>query len=1171
MQKTKDDEFLGDSLTHNIQYSDNVWQAHGTVDRGSVYTKEPLLDLLFEGFDYDRQLGDYENYVARASTENSGDVSKRTEYSSARLQHDLYVLDTRYYSTSAIASSHNIFSLTSYLQKAVALSNPVYDDNSVSEKIYLFGVQRASNDNLPSDFQWNNPSLKKMAVFDVLKYVLPDWHLNQKITSKEASSKFAKLISRYSSSTNGSSSDNEGAGLVSIQNRDPSLKNFLIENLKITQTFEDFLNTLNNATYEFFDSHGNSKRKGVVADLFLEDFVIYKHNTNDIKLPFYNRGKTVKGKVEYKETEDVKTFKTRFLVNSLTSSLYTTGDAGSASMIKPVYLETLNDILEEAIFTNFEFYPSRPSISGAVNSSELAGEILNNGKYSQFYDREDIAQMTLLNNYIKAIDYVDTAIGLYCPEVYTGYVKENSPEKSWGIHFINEENTENLFQDSEKTYKLFNNVLIGYLLADTLIANRTCIGGLYYLIRESESDVITPISLDIPLNKRSVFKSFYDCSTPITSLPYYPTVTAINAIYKLCNPEPKLDAKGAIARGTDNEIIYKEFTIPEVTSESHSYAFSKKIEDWLKTECFLFKGNVYGDYVEELNFLQDLTPDSDVKFNSLKAKKTEIPYSRHQDSKYEVPYIEQTIPLINNTRENLEGLGVYANDSLASIGNLKGTETDIEGLLTRNVTPPFLYDYDKGDQRRYLDSVNIDPRLKNLSGNPQRVNPKNNKGVITGEQRILSPTIDELWTFLKYLTESDGSGVDKGVNERLPKFYGIQKVFIQDTISKDLPASPKNTVNPRVQNINTKTVDILNWAPTATKEPNLHWSPELNSESGRVELQFGGYEITRYIERVYDYEVKPFSRRNEEIKDDSLYEYNTEVSNDKNNVKGYLEKLYNSAILAFDLPEVSTEDKLKSMVNVGLLYANVLEASYESTLNNSDVKIFTVESDNKLITKNVPLHNTVQRKKAFDDLANILNYHKADGETLESSKHNHYKKYLENPKNLKEIERDLETIRQNLQTLVEFSVASFASLGYADRAQNRGTLHQLHKNAYEYLSTFIYNVNNTIANLVGDRKGATVSVNALETDLNNVEESLVVENSDKRVVFDDGDYTNRYLRENYDSSVLDLSGNAKEYSRGKHQEYRANETLLSEVYLAADGTWRSVHEHTVLPVIYSEH
>lgn len=1179
MLKDKDDEFLGDSITHNIQHADNVWQAHGTVDRGSVYTKEPLLDLLFEGFNYSRFVGDYENYVARASTTPISGVENKA-YVAARLQHDLYVLDTQYYSTSGVSSSHNIFSLSAYLKKAVALANPVYGNNSATKIVNLFGVTRvADTGDTEKDFKFENESLKTVKVKDILKVFLPDWHLDH---SRDASAKLDKFINRYSKDELQNVADVEGADTKRVSlSKKPGTAN-----LSLGQTFFDFLDTLNNTDYTFCDNAMNVVKTGKVVDLFLEDFSIVFHNPRSIKLPFYSRGKTAVDEVFYKDIEDTRTFKTRFIANSLSKNLYYT----ETGLSKPLYMDTLNDIVEESIFTNYAFYPSRPAVeSSLANSMKLKDDLMNaSGKYKHLYNKTDISYTTLLSDYVKSIDSIDTAISLFCPEVFSEYSKDNSPEQSWGIHFINEEATENLFQDTDNTYKLFNDVLIGYCLADTLIANRLGIGGIYYLISQTDSatskqatSVTNPIPLDTKLNERVTNRSFYNCSpgATVTRLTYYPTISAVNAIYKLGHTPGKT-----------------AIDLPEAeAANNYSYDFADEIKAWLENECFIFKGNVYGDYVEELNFMQDLNPDSDVRFKSVRVKKTEIPYNRYQDSKYEVPYIEQTAPLVNNTIENEEGMGAYSSDALGATGNLIGKEKGTDGKQTNNVVPPFLYDYDKGSQKEMMDK-NIDPRLLNVNGNAQRVNSKEGEGSITIEQRIQSPTIDELWTFLKYLTESDGSGINKGINERLPSFYGVRKDFIDDTIAIT-PANAgilRNTVNPRAYepeevivngeakqvtpDANEKTIDILNWAPVATQEPELHWSPKENDKSKRVELQFGGYQITRFIEKIYDYEIKPFSRRTEKLVDDAKYEYNSEVAGDKNNVTGYLEKLYNSAILAFDLPEVSQEDRYKASVSTGLLFANVLDRSYKAILDDpttdaveSDLAIFTAAADANLITKNVPVHSTVQRKLAFDAIANILNYHKADGENDAASMHNHYKKYLDNPKNLKEIERDLETLRQNLQTLAEFSVASFASLGYSDRAQNRGTLHQLHKNAYEYLSTFIYSTNNTIADLVADRKNTEVSILDLETDLNNTDEDLTVVASDKRVVFDDGNYTERYLREKYDASVLDLSSDPEKHSRGRHDAYRPNETLLSEVYLAADGTWRSVHEHTVLPVIFSKH
>lgn len=1130
MIKTKEDDFLGDEITNNIKRADNVWQAQGTVDRGSSYTKESILHLLLEGLNYDKEIGDYKDYVARASTS----VAANENYIPAKFQHDIYVLDSQYYTSTAVFCSKNIFDIDTYLQKAFSIANPVYDDKAKSKVISIFDIKK----NEAGEFEG---SALNETLFDLFKYFMPEFYADQSITAETSGDKLIKIIEHYTKPYPDSGySSNIDPGVV----------------INASTTLGDFLNYLTLVT---------NKSGKTAADCFLEDFTLHAHDTESIKMPFYNRGKTTITNEDettsvIEETVDERTFKTRFIANSITESLYNT-----ENLVKAGYVENLNDLVEEAIYANntgYSIYDARANTVNALKTdTDLAKEVLrstlNNPedistKYQHLFSIDDRSSNTQLETFVGAIDSIDTYISLYCPDVFINYNVENNPINSWGIHFFNEEPTENLFQDVNKAYKLYNTAIVGYKLADTLLAYRTFAGGLYYLISQYHS-AEELIPLDTPLLKRVTNTSFYDNDVVTSGLNFYPTLTAINALYR-------------IGHGLD--VSLNELQI----NEGYIYNFegSEEVKDWLANECFIFKGTVYGDYVEELNFMQDLTPDSDVHFNSLRLKKTEIPYRRYQDSKYEVPYVEQTIPLLNSSK-NEKGLDVFGSDALSGLGNLLGAEVDENGNATRNSIPPFLYDFDKGDQEFAIADV-VDDRQKS-NGNAQRVNAKNNKGSLVVEDRITSPTIDELWTFLKYLTESDGSGTDKDVNERLPQFYGIKKDLVKDTISVSTnnPTNiTKNVINPRaLEEDHQNVIDVLNWEPVSIKEARLHWSPSENN--AKTELQFGGYKITKYIEKIYDYEVKPFSRRVADIKDNDTYEYNTEVSSDKNNVTGYLEKIYNSAILAFDLPEVSSVEATTAFVNTGILLAEVLGKDDYKLVGGKNRTIFSAESDSNLITPNKPLHATVQREKAFEDVSNILNYHNSDGVTATASLHNHYKKYLANPKNLKEIERDLETIRQNLQTLAEFIVVSYPNMGYADRAQNRGTIHQLHKNAYEFLSTYLANSNNTKATASDEIYDVAVKLDNLVDTLNNLEDTLEVVDLDKKVVFEDGNYQERYLRDNYDRSVIDLNSNTKTNSRAYHYMYRPNETLLSETYLAADGTWRSIHEHTVLPVLYSEH
>lgn len=1148
MLKNKNDSFLGDEITRNIKYGDNSWQSFGTVDRESSYTKEPILHLLFEGFNYNKDVGDYKDYVARAST----DSISSEKYVAASLQHDLYVLNSNIYTTTSTTSSKNIFNLNDYLKYGIALANPVYDSNSVAKKICLLNVKL--NDEGKYVAADKNGVNTDTTVFDILKYFLPEFYTLENTNSLAArnyTSAFQNLILRYARPN--SSSDN-----VEIKGEYNDSREFTTLRVLDT-TLIEFLNNLKAIKVKVYTNSSKTKLKfeKTVAEIFLDDFSIYLHTQESIKMPFYNRG--VNNAIE--GLDDDRNFKTRFIANVITKNAYEFEGSSAVG-----YLEYLNDLVEESIYANnvgASFYASRrddPTDSSLATSTELAKEILRDKlanpeevastTYEHLYKDKTIAETSLLADYVARVDNIQSSISLYAPDVFSGFSDVNSPKSTWSIHFLGEESTENLFQNEDNSYKLYNSVIIGYGLSDTLIAYRTLAGAIYYFIKNKN---VANLQIDVPFSERLVNASMYDNALTNNTLNanYYPTVSAINAVYKVGHGESA-----------------KTLDIPEKTAETYySYNFAEEVKYWLENECFLFKGNVYGDYVEELNFMQNLTPDSDVHFERLRLKKTDIVYNRLQDSKYEVPYVEQTAPLVNNTLDNEEGPTSHGSDALAGLGNLLGNEIDENGNKTRNVFPPFIYDFDKGNQSFAMDE-NIDSRLKNAAGNAQRINSKDGKGSIVVEDRITSPTIDEIWTFLKYLTESDGSGVNSGVNERLPKFYGVKRDYLEGAITVS-PADTeiiKNTVNPSNDIENPKVIDILNWKPTTKEETRLHWSSK-----SAPELQFGGYHVTKYIEKIYDYSVEPFSRRND-VQDGDLYEYNTENVARKNSVTGYLEKLYNSAILAFDLPEVVDVDKTSAMVNVSLIAADIFNSTEKLTGSNN--LLFTKENDDKLITSKKPIHSTVQRKKAFDAIANILKYHKANGVDEDSSLHNHYKKYLDNPKNLKEIERDLETIRQNLQTVVEFVVASFVSLGYADRSQNKGTLHQLHRNAYEFDSTLIVNTNNTKA-IASDEKAQkynyTVPVEALEDSLNNLQDTLTVVDLDKKVVFEDGDYQNRYLRDNYDKSVIDLNSNVLDNSRAHHDTYRPNETLVSEVYLAADGTWRSIHEHICLPIIYDEH
>lgn len=1188
MIKNKDDDFSGDEITNNIKKAENGWQLHGTVDRGAVYTKEPLLDLIFEGFNYDRNIGDYKDYVARASTSlitsntsSDEETSSTKNFVGAKLQHDLYLLDSKYYTSSSTACSKNIYSVENFLKKAIAVSNPIYDANSKYEELKLLDVSKNSS----GVWVYGSTLKNKITVGDVLYQILPE-HYNDSLTSSNniSASQIGVILDRYLKNITADKIKTTTDGVFKYSSVITSFGGGLtinsttsqVANVVLKKDLVDFLNIIRSIKID------NTK---TAADLFIEDFTLHLHNPDTIKMPFSKRGNDTKiidgNSTTIPESLDVLTSETRFMSNCITQDIYT--DEYSAVSLN--YRETLNDLVEEAIFGNPEdtdvFYTGRSTIAAEYETSLGLTNDTISGKYAYLFQtiNTDAADKSNLESFVKNIDNISKSITLFCADVFANInMSSNPPTKAWGIFYVNEENTENLFQDKDNSYKIFNNIILGYWLVDALICMRTPLGGflkLKSLSTSNNTNLTNTIAQDIPLIKRTQSKVYSDFLSGIYN--FYPSVSALNNLYKIGHGiiVSNIEMKGSADNG-----------------QYYCYDLATPIKEWLRTECILFKGPVYGDYVEELNFMQDLTPDSKVTFTNLTLKKTEIPYTRYQDSKYEVPFVEQTAPLLNNTKDNQKGFNVFNNNSLAGIGDIKGNDS----TKSRKTEPPFLYDYDKGDEENLL-ATKVDKRILDNNGSKQRVNSKS--GNLTVEGRILSPTIDELWTFLKYLTESDGSGTDKDVNERLPSFYGIKKSSQiyngKDSSGKDITEntfnvsdtlSPANRLNPLATNYDKEEViDILGWKPVATKESRLHYS-----SSYRPELLFGGYTVTRYVDKIYDYMVLPFNRRTSTLnKDGSIYEYNTEFStthssstkdanNNLNNTTGYLEKIYNQAILGFDLMQAwSTGEITTSAVDADILFANALENPVNSNSTTlvkgtaAGVSIFSSTNDDKLITTNKPIHSTVERKKAFDDIANILNYHYADGKNINSSLHNHYKEYLNNPKNLKEIERDLETIRQNLQTLAEFMVSSYTLLGYADRGTNRGTLSQLHRNAYEFIATYLPEKNNTKATVTDKVYNTDLTLDKLSNTLNNTSDNLTVVNLDKKVVFEDGDYQNRYFYNKYDTGVIDLDSNVNTNTRARHPIYRANETLMSEVYLAADGTWRSIHEHTVLPVLYDEH
>lgn len=1149
MQKKQNDTYTGDAITSNIKYADNEWQAHGTVDRGTMFLNEPLLGLLYAGKKYDKDIGDYKDYVPRgsmATTEGldaNATALARAKFNiePARLSHDLLLLDATYYVSTSNSSLVNIFDVDTYIKKAISVANPLYDDHTNYKVIHLIDPEKVD---------------ENLTVLQFLEKVHPKAYTGDGTVSRDD---LGVVLDRYS----------------------------------ILKGDENFILTGDTTVKEFLSHRDEDTLMGQAAKTFYEDFTLHEHDPLSIRNPF-----------DVRSEERRQYYLSRFLANTVSHSL-------GVSETGLGYYEILNNMIEDATFHSYgadsDTWPQRvfraedlqwSPENAYVWTSSLVGDdnehlpivdddSTKDNKYIGIFRRFLSSKASRANykEYLRRMNLAISSISKYCIDVYVDWDTSDptSIRDSWGIHLLNEESTTNLFQDNSHNYRLFNTAALGYKLADALISLRTFLGGFYHMFSavgdEAEAETYV-IPYDTPIYERIVN------TTPIGSLcnknvdwngsgenPFYRqktyiTIDTLNTLYR-------------IGHGKEAEVARSE-------AYQSSYTFEDEIKEWLSTETLMIKTPVYGDYVEELNFMQDLNPDSDVNFSNLRIKKTSIPYKNAQDSKYEEPFMMRTNPLINREKDNEKGFGVHASEALAAVGdNPDKLNWGDENKKTTHVIPPFLYDFDKEDEEQFLEE---DERYVGPKGSKQRVaNPRGNSVI---ESRIESPTIDELWTFLKYLTEADGNVND---SNRLPSFFGIDKNFIKDSlISKE---DFRNTVNPMAsEDNNRKVIDILNWHIIPDTELPPYFSPD-NEEY--KELRLGGYEVTEYIDKIYDYEVRPFSRRVSK-KDGDKYEYDTEAqfdesiegkySNSLDYATGYLEKLYNETIANFAL--YNALEGNENLSNAAEIVSIFEDENYDDYFNAEvDKLIKTPTSERKLPYAQSQWSN--QRVKAFTLLSRILNYHKADGENdlvdgKDTSYHNHYKHYMNHPKNLKSIERDLEAIRQNLQSLAEFALATFSSMGYADRSTNRGTLHQLHRNSFDFNSTLIgtdkfngpislADLNNTIEDEPNALYNFSVAVykgDDLANSLNNlvepkVEGKLLVSAMDRKVVYEDGEFAERYKETVYDHNIIDLRGPTVN-SRALKERYSPNETVLSEVYLAADGTWRSIHEHPVAPILDCE-
>lgn len=1096
MLKDKEDNFLGDQITNNIKYADNEWQALGTTDRTSMYLSEPILDLIFENQVYDRDTGKYK-YMPRASIEGKN-------YSAATLSHDLILVNKLLYSSTPKTPYNSIYNLDDYLGYGIVITNPIYDNLARVKKIPMFETE-PNGDKLSLKYN----GISSLTLKEFVEIFNPYSFSNAKLNEGALNT----LTLNLADDTQGSNSPNNEVVITNLLTKYPATGS-----IEGTTTVGSWFDAMDTETQLHF----------------IDDFSLSLHDRESVKIPYY----TMRGISQLSGVEKFKFF-TRLYPNlSVINKNIAAG-----------YVEKMSTLAEDYLSSNLSYGSSEDAILKGVavdqtSSAEL--QLIKTGTLASDVEAktqlidfdilpdDDIYDVT---NCVNALTAIADAFRLggynkFLPPLLLGYSDDVNFKDSAGIHLVVEEDKSAVFrEDDVENFTIYSGLILGYRLVDNLIAQRTFLGSMFNLIFNSagaSNNATMPNGWEkLPLNKMSQKKAVTDFAKDFVaegSYKGYVTIDMLGALFYLGHSDKSF---------TD----YSE-RLQEMGYFAEDYTdFMSPIQDWLANETFLFKTPIYGDYVEELQFMQDLHPDANPQFTGLRIKKTDLKYKRFQDSKYERPYIEGTLPLINLTPSEPDWKA-HATEAIPALGihfvNLHGDPN----ARSQSTVPPFLYDYDKDgeyspENKDARAVAPLDARAAQSTSDGlinQRVNHK--EGDLEVEGRIKSKTIEELWQYLKYLSESTGIRSDVAGTD-LPSFFGIYADQIglapSDNSTLKLPQNEIIRVNPQADSsADRQIIDILDWEPILDTE---HYDPYYNSKD-HPEYQLGGYKVNKAITKVIDYAILPFSRSPKT--DGDVYEYGTETG-PYMTVTGYLTQLWNNFELGLAAEGIKGRD----------LPYKELDA-FDTDL---------VFVDEKVKRSGQMLQESVNRRKAFDKIATLLNWDEGE------SRHNHFKEYLEHPKNLKTIERDLESIRQNLQMLSEYAVLNFAVMGFADRGTNRGTLHTLHRNSFDFNDAYLEDASSLPSN----------------DTLNNVVDTLNVAELDKKVVFADGDFATRYKHDYYDASRLNLSDpklnvrtTADRSAEDPVIRYAPNITLLSEVYLAGDGTWRSVHEHLVAPIIDDE-
>lgn len=861
--------------------------------------------------------------------------------SPALLSHDLILVNTYYYTGTSQSTGNSIYSLSDYLKYGISVSNPVYSIQSPTKFISLMDKDRLKDS-----------TVTMLSFINTLTAKLD-------LTTEDKENLYQALKNRYG--YNATISTN--ALLTASGASAPTLKSFC------AGLTDDAIET------------------------FIRDFSLPIHDRQSVKLPFYNQQLDTATKAASSNK-----IATRFVINS--SSIVNPSKMGLQVYS---YVEKLATEVEDALTaitdtgTSINFF-LKPYSDKSINSNTLentnvanqlsATDLLNLkerlGAVGITEDEGEASyEVTNLfpDNYEVDIETANRILGTLAstgtsggfnsilPPLYVGYDTAVDMCNSNAIQLCipQDKSTILISDESYETWSIFGGIKLGYVLIDNLIAQRTFLGTIWGCsdnpnALEDAGDLYKGIKsylIDIPDELK--YKSSDN----------YHSISVFNYLYN------------NFGAGTDTD----------------TSMLTPPVLEWLQSEQLIIKAPIFGDFIEEKNFEQDLTPHSSPEFQSAAIDADKVSPTRYPDSLIKVPYMEQTAPLVSIQRDVLNS-EAHAAPDYPSVSTFK------DGARNFRTTPPFLYD-------SYKNSEGEEPGVETELGELQPIK-KDNKGNLRVEDRIISKTIDEIWVFLKYLTEAYGEN-------SLPSFYGMDASTFNFKGGHTPSASEK--------------VDILSWEPTFKdiRKP-------LHSTDAYPELDVQSWQVKDFITYVATYQVEPI------------------------------------------------QEVLGSLIEV---VQKSLHIDNIDSVQDTDPEI----------------------NKQFKELL-------TSAKTIA---------YEEHPKNLKTIERDLATLKYNLEIFAKFTTDLFAYKGVYDEGTGVGTLQMLHKNARTFEDAAVRTTDGTIP------EGGTI---------------------DNTVVFFDGqDPVARYTETTFGSSTAQVS---------------ANKTLRQEVYLGADGQWHSIRDGVVLPIVDDE-